>query len=281
MREDETEAPQAEVAPFTALEPPPPEEQPEEQPHQETAAGVGAHEEVPAATPSMDDASTVLTDAHGVEEQEAVFVTASTGPAAPPEAARMESEEGITPAEVAETPGPSPVEAPVAGGPVVEAAGIETAVVDDGEVETPAAAMTPPPAAYSPTAYERTDPAKAAAEGRPAAWPPEEEEPEYEGGPNWMLAFVCAWAGATSLYQAWDITRRVDLIQIQRMLALAGFSSLGIGLLAFGVEALLWNRVRRTTGSQILLVLIPLLLTLAGVVCLFMFKDPDPTRSRI
>jgi hypothetical protein len=106
-------------------------------------------------------------------------------------------------------------------------------------------------------------------------------EPEPEASPNWMLAFVCGWAGSFAAYQAWDVTRRTDLTRVLHNLALGGYTSLGLGLFLCALEALLWGKLRRRGATQLMLLLVPLILISVGVVCLIVFKDPDPTRSKI
>jgi hypothetical protein len=110
---------------------------------------------------------------------------------------------------------------------------------------------------------------------------PAAPEPEPDASPNWMLAFVCAWAGSFAAYQAWDVTRRTDLTRVLHNLALGGYTALGIGLFLCALEALLWGKLRRRGATQLMLLLVPLILIFVGVVCLIVFKDPDPTRSKI
>ena len=101
----------------------------------------------------------------------------------------------------------------------------------------------------------------------------------HDGGPNLMLAFVCLWAGGTSLVEAGTLVMgqvaragrfRWEMLQ---GLGFAGYALLGLGLVGFTFEALQWGRRRRGI-APILMVLLPALLTLAGAVCLVLFKDP-------
>lgn len=94
------------------------------------------------------------------------------------------------------------------------------------------------------------------------------------GGPNWMLAFVCAWAGATALNEAWAVVTAVGMTaQVLRNQAFLGYGLLGIGLLVFAIEALRWGSRRRGAASLIAVV-VPALMTLAGVVALILSQDP-------
>jgi hypothetical protein len=109
-----------------------------------------------------------------------------------------------------------------------------------------------------------------------------EEADPGEAGPNWMLAFVCAWASGTALYYAWKVTGRTDLENpANYRLALTGYAALGFGLLMFALEAVLWGKLARWRAGRVLLWLVPLVLTLVGVLCLFRFVDPSPTWGRI
>lgn len=101
-----------------------------------------------------------------------------------------------------------------------------------------------------------------------AAGPAEAPEERHEGSPNWMLAFICAWTGVTSLHEAW-LLNQSGVLRTEAMGAL-GYLLLGIGLVAFAIEALGWGRPRRNVAA----VLFPTLLTLAGVVCLVLWDGP-------
>jgi hypothetical protein len=149
-------------------------------------------------------------------------------------------------------------------------------------VDAPDDAAVPPPSEAPPVGYPPLEVAPTAAPAFEAAEAaPAEEEPRRDTAPNWMLAFVCAWAGGFALYQAWDSLRRGDLTQALRTYAVGGYTSLGLGLVLCTIEALLWNRFRRHEAARVVLLLLPLVLILAGVWLLFMFKDPDPSRSKI
>ncbi len=108
---------------------------------------------------------------------------------------------------------------------------------------------------------------------------PSEREPRTS--PNWMLAFVCGWAGLRAGYQVYDVMLRTDLTQAGRLLALGGYAALSAGFCAFALEALFWRVLRRRDHGRKSVLLLLALLTIAGAVCLFLFKDPDPVRGRI
>lgn len=95
-----------------------------------------------------------------------------------------------------------------------------------------------------------------------------EEQPE--GGPNWMLAFICAWSSMISLREAWATVGGGGFGQALHNLGVMGYLLLGVGLLAFALDALQWGRPRRGVGPLVL----PALLTLAGVVCLVLWNNP-------
>jgi len=173
------------------------------------------------------------------------------------------------------------------GGAPLEAAGAQQEFADRSEYHSDppfASSATVLESLYSPDVNEGegTQPAdalEAAALGHPGAvvleapGAGEVEAPEErrEGGPNWMLAFICAWSGATSLFEAWTLMRsggmRVELLQ---NLGFVGYLLLGLGLAVFAIEALGWGRPRRGVAP----VLLPTALTLAGVVCLVLWNDP-------
>jgi hypothetical protein len=99
----------------------------------------------------------------------------------------------------------------------------------------------------------------------------EEPEERREAGPNWMLAFICAWSGGTSLFEAWMMTRSTGLRpELLHNLGFVGYALLGLGLAIFAVEAIGWGKPRRS----VLPVLFPTVLTLAGVVCLVLWNAP-------
>ncbi|HEU4754626.1 MAG TPA: hypothetical protein VFU47_16070 [Armatimonadota bacterium] len=153
---------------------------------------------------------------------------------------------------------------------------------------------TPEPPELEPAAHNGEPEAALEPVVRPHPLPPADEEPheldaegepereaEPEPSPNWMLAFVSAWAGGFAFYEAWDVLRRVDLSGALRTMALGGYGLLGAGLFLCALEALLWGRLRRRGAAQVLLLLLPLILIALGLLLLIMFKDPDPTRSKI
>lgn len=95
----------------------------------------------------------------------------------------------------------------------------------------------------------------------------------YEVRPNWMLSFVCAWAGATSLSEAWALMGPGGFPLLMRNLAFFGYCSLGVGLFGFALEALRWGGRRRGAG-RLLMIAVSAIATLLGVVCLVLSKDP-------
>ena len=103
----------------------------------------------------------------------------------------------------------------------------------------------------------------------PAPISSEEPDEPIDGGPNWMLAFICAWSSAISLREAWATVGGGGLGMALRNLGVLGYLLLGVGLLAFAFDALRWGRPRRGIGPLV----IPTLLTLAGVVCLVLWND--------
>lgn len=108
--------------------------------------------------------------------------------------------------------------------------------------------------------------------GEAAAAP--RHEPHYETGPNWMLAFVCLWAGGTSLNEAWHFAGQSGLgPALLRNMTFLGYGVLGLGLLGFALEALQHGK-RRDTAATLLASLVPALLTLAGVILLVLSNEP-------
>ncbi len=106
----------------------------------------------------------------------------------------------------------------------------------------------------------------------PPAAPP--RELPYETGPNWMLAFVCLWAGGTSLNEAWYVAGQAGLgAALLRNVTFLGYGVLGLGLVGFALEALQHGK-RRSTATTVLTALAPALLTLAGVILLVLSNDP-------
>jgi len=103
----------------------------------------------------------------------------------------------------------------------------------------------------------------------PEVAPVEEPDEPLDGGPNWMLAFICAWSSAISLREAWATVGGGSWGLALRNLGVMGYLLLGVGLLAFAFDALRWGRPRRGAAALV----IPTLLTLAGVVCLVLWND--------
>ena len=203
---------------------------------------------------------------HGPDE-----VSAGAPPAAFTEPERFPTD-GYDPVEGApDDAHPAPGrESPYAPGEDVEARGESTVTPSERPPVHPVFPLAVPPGSEAP------EPLPDVPEQREPA-----PEPEQEASPNWMLAFVCAWAGSFAVYQAWDVTRRTDLTRALHNLALGGYTSLGIGLFLCALEALLWGKLRRRGATQLMLLLVPLVLIFIGVLCLILFKDPDPTRSKI
>src|SRR5205823_2470718 len=87
---------------------------------------------------------------------------------------------------------------------------VADSLTDDLAGSELASAFAPAPApadeelAARPAVVSEIEPDRTPEEGLIA--PPEEEpEPPRESGPNWMLAFVCLVAGATSISEAWSL----------------------------------------------------------------------------
>ncbi len=91
-----------------------------------------------------------------------------------------------------------------------------------------------------------------------------------EAGPNWMLAFVCAWSGAASINEA--VALAAPGARLFFDLGFMGYLLLGLGLLAFAVESLRWGR--RRSGGTALLLAAATVMTLVGVVCLVLWPAP-------
>lgn len=98
-----------------------------------------------------------------------------------------------------------------------------------------------------------------------------EPEPVYESGPNWMLAFVTAWAGGTALFEAWELTAPNFRLAVMLSAAFLGYATLGLGMLGFAVESLRPTRGR--LGARLGL-LAPALLTLLGIALLLLSHTP-------
>lgn len=212
---------------------------------------------VPAApsSPQETNASTSLLPGEGARENhEAALISPAVMPA-------LES--------AAETP-PSVVVAPEAERPQILAEPIRELEART-DIYTPESAVSEPPAPREDQPYGGPLPSQPAF--TPAAAP---TVPAREAGPNWMLAFVSAWAGAVSLSEAWNLAAGAGLHLTRALLtssAFLGYALLGLGLLAFALEALQWGK-RRSGAVPLLSVLIPTALTLAGVIYLIMSKDP-------
>jgi len=101
-----------------------------------------------------------------------------------------------------------------------------------------------------------------------------EDEHYSDAGPNWMLAFVCLIAGATSLFEAWAIAAPAQFrTSVLAGHSFLGYALLGLGLMAFAAEALQWGRRRQGVGA-LLAVAVPALLTMAGVIYLILSHSP-------
>lgn len=162
---------------------------------------------------------------------------------------------------------------PLYSGPVEPApAGLYLSepAADEGVGEADSTSDAPPVYATGGV-HDDLEAAALVAEANPAAAePPVEPEPPFEGGPNWMLAFICAWSSAISLREAWVTLAGGGLDVILHNLGVLGYLLLGVGLLAFAFDALRWGQPRRNVGALV----IPTLLTLAGVVCLVLWNKP-------
>ncbi|MFN3649016.1 MAG: hypothetical protein ACK47B_05490 [Armatimonadota bacterium] len=166
-----------------------------------------------------------------------------------------------------------------------ESSGEETASTAGVGVETPERGEEASWEGPIPTFQAPVEPAPA-----PGAWvtaadlggeeearEEEERDEQPDSGPNWMMAFVLGWAGAAALYEWPSVMRaqvdNVELTHMDRILGSWGFFTLGIGLILFAIEALWWGRRRRSLFLTLVMVLATLL-TLGGVVCLFLSKYP-------
>jgi hypothetical protein len=140
----------------------------------------------------------------------------------------------------------------------------------EGAKSEPALRASEPQSFPSPVPHDELEAAALASEAV-AVEPPLPDEPELpvDGGPNWMLAFICAWSSAISLREAWATVGGGSWGLALRNLGVMGYLLLGVGLIAFALDALRWGRPRRGAGALV----IPTLLTLAGVVCLVLWND--------
>jgi hypothetical protein len=161
---------------------------------------------------------------------------------------------------------------------------LETSVTAESIAPAPESAATPLPADYhAASTPEGTFPVpnpqateQALGADRQETVPPasERRSESAPAGPNWMLAFVCAWAGATALNEAWIVAVKLGIkAQLFSNPTFLGYALLGLGLLAFGIEALRWGT--RRAGSALAAVSIPTLLTLAGVIALVFFSRDE------
>jgi hypothetical protein len=118
-------------------------------------------------------------------------------------------------------------------------------------------------AAPAPTAVAKGDPAAEDESGGD-----EPAEPAGAAGPNLMLAIVCWVASATSLFEAYNFYAH----RLVNTYAFVGYMALGLGVLFFSLEALLWARPRRPWMAWIFAP--ATLLTLVGVIYLTLSHAP-------
>lgn len=113
-----------------------------------------------------------------------------------------------------------------------------------------------------------------------AETPSVREVPVRRSRPDWMMAFITGWAGLRSAWQVVDVLSRTDLMGRERILAFGGYGAIAAGLVLCCGESLLRGKISSRATRQTILGVLVLLLAF-GVGCLFLFKDPDPTRGRI
>ena len=106
------------------------------------------------------------------------------------------------------------------------------------------------------------------------------EVPVRRSRPDWMMAFITGWAGLRSAWQVVDVLSRTDLMGRERILAFGGYGAIAAGLVLCCGESLLRGKISSRATRQTILGVLVLLLAF-GVGCLFLLKDPDPTRGRI
>ena len=257
-RSDSAEAPQA--VPLPTQEPDPSPAAPAEPLRSEAAAISPAPDPVPSASP-----------------------VAAESPIFPPAAAQAEVPPPLPAAEPEGAAGAVP-DFPAAPPAVGAANSPLDAISEEGRVPvSPIAALTDHPIGASSVPAPMVGAAEAWPEARQerGALPQADrtDQDDYaqdapHGGPNWMLAFVCAWAGGTALNEAWASTAAGKVgAQLLRNPAFAGYLLLGLGLVAFAIEALRWGKRNRGMAS-LLIVVVPALLTLAGVACLVLSTEP-------
>jgi hypothetical protein len=206
-----------------------------------------------------------------VEPEETPVEQSAAGPPPPAAAPAVESVPTATPPEPEQAPamfaeaGDEPAE-PVT---YAEEPRVEPVALDSAQGAALLAA-----AAASPAAMGSVDTETAAAPQEAGAEPAEPVgTPEAPGStaPNWMLAFVCAWAGATALNEAWAVLAPTGWkAEVLRSLGFLGYVLVGVGLLVFAGEALRWGGRKRSA----LAMAIPALMTLGGVVALILSQDP-------
>lgn len=241
-------------------EPVEPESAPAVPPAEEPARAVEPHPAEVDAAPAFSEGG-VAPEAAAVEAHPAAPVeTASSS-------ASLTAPEGVRPAETEPVPLTSPETLPAAGADPFRP--LESAPASP---VASAEAAAPVPAAEIPAASPVSR-----LESQEAVTPPAEPAPEPPAlsGPNWMLAFVCAWAGATALNEAWAVMAPIGfkLPLLLRNTAFVGYTLLGLGLAAFAIEALRWG-ARKREGGSLAQVLLPAVVTLAGVIALILSQDP-------
>lgn len=161
--------------------------------------------------------------------------------------------------------------------PVVDAGTLS----DSGDGTVPAGNTEVPVSGTDDTPESRSRPEGERERGSELRYGSRPSDREPTSSPNWMLAFVCGWAGLRAGYQVYDVMLRTDLTQASRFMALGGYTALSVGFCAFALEALFWRVLRRRDRGRKNVLLLLALITIAGAVCLFLFKDPDPVRGRI
>jgi hypothetical protein len=187
-----------------------------------------------------------------------------------PEEGRAEAGAGLV-AEETPVPATHARPEPLYAGPVeVAPAGLGFAEPEGTAAETgPLSEAGSPATLTEPEVHDELEATALARSVAAEAEPIVEDEP-FETGPNWMLAFICAWSSAISLREAWVTVGGGGLGPALHNLGVLGYLFLGVGLLTYAFDALQWGRPRRSLGPLVL----PTLLTLAGVVCLVLWNNP-------